>query len=92
MLNRIPLGGASRVVRYSDTQPGLVRDPLESCLPCVRVHTVRATGVGKDELRARGRVQATSDPAPPLVDRIDGERGRIVRGSDDDKPSPRDTS
>src|SRR5207247_303781 len=49
VLDRIPLGSPSRIVRDPDLQPGLVRDVLETRLPLASARTIGATGVGDDE-------------------------------------------
>ena len=69
-----------------DPEAGPVRDLLESVLPAVRPYTVGAAGICEDQEFARAGVHAPADAAPPRVNGVGGERGRVVGRADDDRP------
>src|SRR5215208_5073731 len=72
-------------MHHDDLETDLHRELIQRSLPDVDVGTVRTAAVCGDQEALRSWIESTAAMTPPLVDRVDGEVRRVLRGPDNDE-------
>ena len=88
MFDRVPFGGASRVVGNGESQAeriGQLR--LEFGFPGAATSAIAATGVAQNEELPGTWIADRSLLAPPMRDGMGRKGGCVVRDADRDRPS-----
>ena len=82
MLDRVPFGGAGRIVRDGDAESQAIAQlALDLLLPGAALRPIAATRIGQDEDVAGMRVALAPFALPPFAETGDGEGGCFVGSS-----------